>query len=298
MNTQEQAQGASWAGNTQRPAPKTVKRRAYFVTFWTHDYPRELPKNATYMCTCEDTTKDGKYHGHAFIYFKNTVTPKAVKKLFGDDEHDEKPIRNSDAINYVLNTEKRKHDFQEFGVRPCNNGQHRMEDIMQCKDVTEVMEMYPDDYVRWRKGIIDIMEHKRARDRYYKPPQVIWICGKTGKGKTRKAFEDGAVHVEYHNGFFDDWGDARIICIEELRGEIPYRTLLKLLDGYHNYYRVSIKGGFKFVDFDKIYITSPSMPEDIYRQQVTKEDGIEQLLRRITEIIDVGRAGYCDNNDL
>lgn len=292
----EQPLSTSIAGNTKTCS----KNRAYFVTFWEKDYPRELPKKpqVQYMCTCEDSTKDGKWHGHAFIYFKNGVTMKAVKKLFGANCHLEKPHRNSDSIKYVLNTEKRKYAFQEFGVKPMDNGIHRMEEVLECKDVTEVMELMPDTYVKFRKGIIDLMEHKKSKERYFKPPEVIWICGRTGRGKTRKAFEDGAVNVEYSNGFFDDWGDAKVICIEELRGEIPYRTLLKLLDGYHNYYRINIKGGFKFVDLDRIYITSPSMPEDIYRVQCTKEDGIEQLMRRITQIIDVGRAGYCDNEDL
>ena len=90
--------------------------------------------------------------------------------------------------------------------------------------------------------------------------------------------------MSYNNGFFSDWMDNRIICIEELRGEIPYNELLKLLDGYHNYYSVNIKGGTKLVDLDKIYITSPLHPRECYRRQNEKSDSINQLLRRITEI--------------
>ena len=120
-----------------------------------------------------------------------------------------------------------------------------MEDVLQCNSVTEVMETMPDTYVRCRKGIIDLMENKKSKQRYFKPIKVVWTYGPTGTGKTREAFEAGAVNVTYHNGFFSDWGDARIICIEELRGEIPYNELLMLLDAYHNYYHVNIKGGQK-----------------------------------------------------
>ena len=74
----------------------TRKRRNYFITFWNELYPHELPANASYLCTCKDSTKDGKFHGHAFIYFKNPVTMKAVKKLFGNDAHVEIPKINSD----------------------------------------------------------------------------------------------------------------------------------------------------------------------------------------------------------
>lgn len=278
----EQAQGTSRAGNTNTCSGK--KRRNYFITFWIHEYPKELPKNALYMCTCEDTTRDGKYHGHAFIYFKNPITLKGVKKLFGNDCHVEVPHKNSECIDYVLDTSKRKINFKEFGNRPMDNGIHKMEDVLQCDTVTQVMETMPDTYVKYRKGIVDLIQHKQEKNRYYKPIEVIWIYGKTGKGKTREAFEAGAYDVIYDNGFFSDWGDSRIICFEEFRGEIPYRLLLKLLDGYHNYYRVNIKGGQKLVDVDTVYITSPYHPRECYSKQTDKRDSLDQLMRRITRL--------------
>lgn len=233
----EQAQGTSSSCNTKTGVAlkKLIKSRKYFITFWIKDYPRELPDKAQYMCTCEDSTKDGKFHGHAFIYFKNPVTLSRVKKIFGEDCHVEQPMKNSDCIAYVLDTTKRKHDFQEFGKKPMDNGVHNMEAVLKYDTVTEVMENMPDTYVRFRNGINELMRNKQSKNRYFKAPEVIWIYGPTGTSKTREAFEAGAVNVSYNNGFFSDWGDARIICIEEMRGEIPYRELLKLLDGYHNY---------------------------------------------------------------
>lgn len=283
-----QAQGTCTSGNTHsdvQKCEKKIKRRNYFVTFWDKNYPTELPKNATYMCTCEDTTKDGKWHGHAFIYFKNPVTPTAVKKLFGKDEHDEKPIKNSECIKYVLNKEKRKFNFHEYGDKPMDNGVHKMEDVLKCDSIQEVMETMPDTYVKYRNGIKDIMQNKQSKNRFFRQPEVIWIYGPTGTGKTKMAFENGAVNVTYNNGFFSDWNNEKCICIEELRGEIPYKELLKLLDGYHNYYSINIKGGQKLIDLDKIFITSPFSPERCYHRQLEYNDNIDQLLRRITKII-------------
>lgn len=94
------------------------KRKNYMITFWTHEYPKELPDNSTYLCTCEDTCENGRYHGHAFIYFKNPEDMKCVKSLFGHNAHLEVPRRNSWCIRYILNNNTRKHDFQEFGERP------------------------------------------------------------------------------------------------------------------------------------------------------------------------------------
>lgn len=44
------------------------------VTFLTHEYPKKLPDNSTYLCACEDTCENGRYHGHEFICFKNQST--------------------------------------------------------------------------------------------------------------------------------------------------------------------------------------------------------------------------------
>ena len=55
------------------------KRKNYMITFWTHEYPKELPDNSTYLCTCEDTCENGRYHGHVFFYFKNPEDMKYVK---------------------------------------------------------------------------------------------------------------------------------------------------------------------------------------------------------------------------
>lgn len=283
----EQGTGTSSPGNTKPGSPKVPsKRRNHFVTFWTYDYPRELPHNCTYLVTCEDKTKDDKYHGHAFVYFKNPVAMAAVKKLFGKDCHVEKPLRNSSAISYVkgLNGPHRKTNILEYGKAPMDNGVHSMEAVLGYNTIEEVMENMPDTYVRFRSGIRDCMNNKLAKKAYWKPPLIHWLYGPTGSGKTRTAIEAGARCIEYNDGFFTDWGDARIICVEELRGEIPYRKLLKLTDEYHNYYTVNIKGGTKLIDVDEIFITSPYRPEDVYRNQVTRDDSIDQLLRRINDV--------------
>jgi hypothetical protein len=59
--------------------------------------------------------------------------------------------------------------------------------------------------------------------------------------------------------------------------------MLSILDRYTHEHQV--KGGM--VDFVaiKIAITSPMKPEEWYPRQCDKKDSIEQLLRRITNII-------------
>ena len=42
-----------------------------------------------------------------------------------------------------------------------DNGVHAMEEVLELNSVTEVMETMPDTYVKFRKGIIDLMENKK-----------------------------------------------------------------------------------------------------------------------------------------
>ena len=157
----------------------TRKRRNYFITFWNELYPHELPANASYLCTCKDSTKDGKFHGHAFIYFKNPVTMKAVKKLFGNDAHVEIPKINSECIDYVLNKDSRKYDFEEFGKRPNNNG---------CRTIGELKKLEEDEVPPQFAKIWQRLKDEAANDidieDWHKDVGVYYIQGPSGIGKT------------------------------------------------------------------------------------------------------------------
>lgn len=286
----EQAQGTSTTCNTR---PGCAKRRNYFITHWIDTYPTALPHNATYMVTCDDICPTtGKKHGHAFIYFKNPVTMTAVKKLFGKDCHIEPFIRsNSQCIAYVKgeihDDDHVKTNIHEYGTMPMDNGKHRLaEAIEQYSTVTELKDADPLLYCQYRQGIRDIMRSKQSKNRYWKPVKIVWIYGPTGTSKTRRPFEANARNVDYNHGFFTDWEDDRIISIEEMTGQIPWKTLLKLTDDYHNYYEVNIKGGSKVIDIDELYITSTLHPYECYPDHInSRHDNIDQLMRRIDELI-------------
>nr|WQA30140.1 MAG: rep protein [Cressdnaviricota sp.] len=145
------------------------------------------------------------------------------------------------------------------------------------------------DYARRSYALLHAKEHMR-----FEPVKVHWLYGPTGTGKSRRAFEAGAYRLTYRDGFFNDWGDAKILWLDDYRGEIPYNLLLQLLDGYRSSLIVNIKGGHKVVDYDEMYITSPLSPSDCYPRQAEKQDSIKQLLRRITDTVWTGGAHVLD----
>lgn len=243
--------------------------------------------------------KEKRMHLHGYIYCNKQKGIRALKQHWGNKTHFDKAKGTGDQIEaYCLkgehdklfsktNPDKRVKALFEIGERPQQGNRSDLETaIEECDTLGEFMDKNTELYCKYRNGLKDIYERReRKRPREYKPVEVIWNYGETGTGKTKMAFEDSeCVNVDYNNGFFSQWDEAKVISLEEMNGQIPYKTLLKLLDGYHNYYNVNIKGGQKLIDLKRIYISSSIHPRDIYRQQEMKEGGIGQLLRRITKI--------------
>lgn len=126
-------------------------------------------------------------------------------------------------------------------------------------------------------------------------PFVVWLHGLTGTGKTSAAewFERVCFKVEPdiitvtgdNNAFINGYFGADSVIIDETRGEVPYKELLKLLDWNYGGRVVNIKGLSDGKWFPKrIYITSCYPPDQIYNKQMTREDKIDQLIRRIDYI--------------
>lgn len=274
-------------GNTNASA-KVQKRQGYFVTFWTHDYPRELPDKAKYLCTCEDSTKKGQYHGHAFIFFHNPCAMSRVKKLFGKECHVKKPRKISDCIGYVLRTEgTRKHDFQEFGEKPMDHGGLRVKDLKECKDPDSLPWMM---YNTWKK--IHEETHAIKITDWYKPEvKVTYVYGPSGTNKTRKIFEDIIEkygenklvdEVKHVNDFWNGVsGETDVAIYDDFRdSHMKASEFINFIDYYtHN---LNIKGGNKRNNYKHIYISSVLDPHEIYRN--CGDEPMKQWLRRM-EII-------------
>ena len=123
-----------------------------------------------------------------------------------------------------------------------------------------------------------------------KAPQIIYITGGTGKGKTYKAYKlalsnypkEDIGKLTLKNNFFDVINEsAKCFIIEEFRpSQITASDFLQLTDKYG--YRANIKGGFVSLRPEMLIICSIKPPEEIYKDEVN-----QQFLRRITKRIDL-----------
>jgi hypothetical protein len=171
------------------------------------------------------------------------------------------------------------------------------EDIMQGRTtVDEIVETMPSlfhQYGRTLSRVEDVALRKKFRNWR---PVVYWFWGPTGKGKSEVVFGEDCefYNPETHHLWKYDterqWQDGYtgqpVVIINEFRGEIKYSRLLDLLDKWP---ATVDRRGREPAPFlaRKILITSCYPPEGVYSGVCNREESISQLLRRITEVIEI-----------
>lgn len=250
------------------------------------------------MVAClEVAPTTGQVHIHCYIWFRDNARLD-LNRVQGAhvDVCKGKPYQ---VKNYV---KKDGNIIYEMGEEPEEpKTKHRKgPTIKEVKQMTpEQIEEQPANQISHIQKILNMKRRQLCiENRRYEKVKVHWLWGPTGTGKSREAFESGAIQIDYSNSFFSDWFDSKNVLFDDFRGKIPYEMLLKLTDGYRGSVPINIKGDYLWWDVDEIWITSPYHPERVYRQQNLKDDKIEQLLRRITDLRYTGPEGLnIDMND-
>lgn len=208
-----------------------------------------------------------------------------LKRLLGDRFHLE-PCRSKDAsIEYC----KKDGDFVELGS-PTGTGQGKRTDLddaistLRESGLDAVRTLHPCVYVKYPRGISTLLVDA-PRDSS-SPPEVLWIYGPTGVGKTRYVVDrEPDLWISGTNlRWFEGYSGQSAALFDDFRGDFcTFHWLLRLLDRYP--VRVEVKGGSREFVSSRIYITCPLHPRDVYS---TIEDKT-QLLRRISRIMHMER---------
>lgn len=229
-----------------------------------------------------ETGESGTPHLQGFITFNRSYRFAAVKRLLGERAHIE-PAKAADAQNYCLKDgDYFKDDRRQQGAR--TDLRAVASAIKAGATLDKLLEDYPVECLKYPSGI------SFARSRSYKPrdrnepPEVIWIYGPTGVGKTRYVFDrEPDLWVSGKNlRWWDGYEQQAAVLIDDFRKDFcTFHELLRILDRYP--YRADMKYGHMQLNSRRIYITSCYSPDRVYE---TRED-IGQLTRRITETINM-----------
>lgn len=285
-----------------------MRAKRFFLTFAACPIPIETAQNQLmarfaldYLLISQETAPTtGNLHLHALLLFKGQfstydATTFDIKDDNGQTYHPNVQVVQS--LTWTVNYIKKDGNWKEIGICPVR--QKRLE----AKEKIEFMKNHSIDEII-DSGNFSIAEIKNCmmikREigaqkmtwPFFKKRQVFWYWGATGTGKTRRAVKECQEFAE------DDWtilsGDLRnfmigysgerAVIIDDIRaGTMLFAQLLRITDGYRCI--VNIKGGHREWVAERIYITAPIRPEEMYKNKETGEiwDHTDQLLRRITE---------------
>lgn len=127
--------------------------------------------------------------------------------------------------------------------------------------------------------------HEKVRD--FKP-EVVWVYGNSGSGKTKYVKEKCAAEDTYWKDstkWWDGYDRHETVVMDDFRASnMKMNELLKLIDRYPH--RVECKGSFRQMLSKKMYITSIMHPKEVYN---LPEEPVQQLLRRIDRIVKVSK---------
>lgn len=182
---------------------------------------------------------------------------------------------------------------QFFESQPSKQGERTdltlLADSIKTKGLKKAIEENPGSFIRYHSGMTKFAESLHDDTPRNFKPEVYWIYGKSGCGKTKYVSEKekdlwwSGVDLKWWQGY----NNQEAVVFDDFRGDMcKFRWLLRLLD--RTPVTVEVKGGSKQFNSKRIYITSINPPEAAYK--VTELDGepLTQLTRRITKVIQLG----------
>lgn len=275
-------------------------REFCFTHFDDHIHiPNIIHDSIRYLVMGRETCpKTKKQHFQCYVYFRDAKTISAAGKFFkkhwGKQPHME-PIKGTFLQNYDYCTKDK--DFYQYGNPPQQG--HR-KDLDELKDnilsgetsVEKIILEQPHYYHQYGRTL-DKIEDLKLRKCYRKTfTEGIWYYGKTGCGKSMKAFENFSPDTHYiypyDNGWCDAYKQQETVILDDFRGQLPFNELLRMVDIHPNYYfRRRCREPMPF-NSKKVIITSALHPKEIF-YNLEQNDKLDQLYRRF-KIIELKNA--------
>lgn len=255
----------------------------------------------------------GYHHIQAAVYWAKQKTGSFLLKQFNGTKAHIEPALNMQALsNYVKKQETHISGPYAFGhweeleekLKTSQRGKRtdldRLDDaILEGATYTDLL-LNPEvckSLDRHKTWVIDRINALRCGRYEFENRSLIdpygmmlvndYIWGTSGLAKSgviQQFF--GARNVfavtEYDKGFiFDGYKGQDVLFLDEFKGNIPFKKLLKIMQGYP--YECDIKGSHIWAGWKKVIIASSVSPLELYRGLDPKDGERLQFWRRLSE---------------
>ena len=242
---------------------------------------KQLIKLSKYLIVGEEVGEKGTPHYQGYCSLENAISQKALAKIL---------CRAHLTVSAGTDLQNQAYCSKEkvlFEHGSPSEGQGKRNDIKEIaqliknKEITleELMFDYPDMYLKYSRSFEKMFN--AVMTARVDAPQVHWRWGLAGTGKTRYCIETHPEHyVKDGTMWWDGYSQQEAIIIDDFDNQIPYRTLLRMLDRY--VYQGQVKGGYVQIDSPYIYITCEFPPEHYW-----SGNELAQIKRRLTSVKEI-----------
>lgn len=295
------------AGLSKEEYEKPENLADYFISLW--EKSGKGRKAGIAVCV----SNDGCYHCHIACYGNTTTLKKVSDVLF--QSHIEPQLGGKEQLKaYLLKEGKYEEKGEQVlytkGLDVIENNQGSRNDLEEIEELLNqgyTPEQIFEESFRYRKYEKMIKSHYLQK-RINETPLIkdMWNeyhFGASGSGKTytyirlcdKYSPDDVYLCNDYANsgssgGGFDFYSNnpAKIILLDEFRGNIPFHNLLSLLDVYsRNQQHARYQNTYNL--WTSVIICSIYPPEEVYKFMVEdthrNTDSIRQLMRRLNTIV-------------
>lgn len=227
----------------------------------------------------EEGESTGYKHWQVCVWISKPVRRSHLTKLFGSGTHWE-PSKSAAANDYCTKSATRVDGSTfEWGKKPLDRSNpNDWETIRSSAKSGDLESIPPDVYVRCYHSLKSIARDNLQPYRIERKVDVFW--GKTGSGKSRRAWEeagDEAFPKDPRSKFWDGYRDQEHVVIDEFRGGIDIAHLLRWFDRYPC--TVEVKGSSTVLKAKHYWITSNLSPMRWYPD--VDPESLGALLRRM-----------------
>lgn len=233
-----------------------------------------------YVVCGREEGKEGTPHLQGYMELDKRTRFNTVKKWLPRAHIEERKGTALQASEYC----KKDGNFLELGNISCQGARSDLDKtrtIAMEEGMRKVTTICNSQQIKVAEKFLTYNEEPRD----FKP-EVIWLWGPTGTGKSRKARElcgEDTFTKNDPSKWWDGYDGHEHVIIDDFRPSWwPLTDILSLLDRYEK--RVEFKGGYRQFTARKIIITSCLPPSECYKGT---GESIQQLIRRIDHIVNM-----------